>query len=461
MLSLWYPHYICINKSHKILAVCRQILERIVPRGPLRVVCRVMGDDRDRGAACPNDQARCRRLLRFVCRIGRGRSRHLALRAISGLLCGLAACLVPLNEPRAQATGQPADRPPDVQARYDAAFQEMVKKPADLDVLFTFATLASQNNDLEGAISALERMLLINPDLPRVRLELGVLYYRLGSYEVARTYLETALQSAAMPPDVRSRAEKFLAEIEKRQSRSRFSGEFFLGTRYQSNANLGPPTSSVRLFGQVANLNQAAVGTADWGAVGSIQLRHTYDLGTQDRATIESQLTGYANRQFNLQTANVSLLDFTTGPRFQVLQGLFEDVSLKPFVTLGYIWVNDTPYYGSYGAGVEGSVLLSDRLRNTSIFVWRQQNYPNTSYLPANSQYTGLQLSGSTTFQYQLNDQVAVYVIGNAQRYQTQQTSWLNYTLWGVGGGLAFRFTDPLFNSQMAWGVNLSVNQQW
>ena len=30
-------------------------------------------------------------------------------------------------------------------------------------------------------------MLLINPDLPRVRLELGVLYFRLGSYEVARS----------------------------------------------------------------------------------------------------------------------------------------------------------------------------------------------------------------------------------------------------------------------------------
>lgn len=386
--------------------------------------------------------------------------RRIAVRLAGTLLCGLVACFWTVGEPWAQAAGQGAGGG-DLQQRYDAAFQEMVRKPADLDTLFTFATLASQNGDLEGAISALERMLLINPDLPRVRLELGVLYYRLGSYEVARTYLETALQSSALPPDVRSRAEQFMAEIEKRQSRSRFSGEFFLGTRYQSNANLGPPTSSVRLFGQVANLNQAAVGTSDWGAVGSIQLRHAYDLGTQDRAVIESQLTGYANRQFTLQTANVSLLDFTTGPRFQILQGLFEDVSIKPFATVGYIWVNDTPYYGSYGAGLEAGVLLSDRLRNTSVFVWRQQNYPNTSYLPANSQYTGLQLSGSTTFQYQINDLVAVYAIGNAQRYQTQQTTWLNYSLWGVGGGLAFRFADPLFKSQMAWGINLSVNQQW
>ena len=55
---------------------------------------------------------------------------------------------------------------------------------------------------------------------------------------------------------MRARAEQYLAEVEKRSSRSRFVGEVFAGVRYQSNANLGPPTSSVRLFGQTANLNQ-------------------------------------------------------------------------------------------------------------------------------------------------------------------------------------------------------------
>ena len=349
----------------------------------------------------------------------------------------------------------------DAAQQYDAAFQEMMRQPANLDVLFKFATLATQTGDLEGAISALERMLLINPNLPRVRLELGVLYYRLGSYEVARTYLEAALKSQALPPDVRNRAEQFMAELDKRQSPSRFSGEVFLGLRYQSNANLGPATSSVRLFGQTANLNQAALGTADWGAVSSAQMRHTYDLGLQDRSAIESQLTVYANRQFQLSAANVSLIDFTTGPRFQAFQGTFEDVIIKPFVTAGYIWVNDTQYYGSYGAGLETGVLLSDRLRNVSIFSWRQQNYPNTSYLPTNSQFTGIQFNGSTVFQYQLTEIISLYAIGNAQRYETQQTQWQNYTLLGVGGGFAFRFADPLFKSELPWSLNLTVNQQW
>jgi len=346
-------------------------------------------------------------------------------------------------------------------ADYDAAFQEMLKKPADLDVLFKFATVATQTGDIEGAISTLERMLLINPNLPRVRLELGVLYFRLGSYAVARSYLESVLKVENLPPEVRAKAEQFMAEIAKRQSPSHFSGEVFLGTRYQSNANLGPATSSVRLFGQTANLNQAALGTADWGAVSSAQVRHIYEFGRDDKSALESVVTLYANRQFTQQAANVSLIDFTTGPRFQAFKGIFEDVILKPFVSAGYIWVNDQPYYGSYGVGLESAVLLTDSLRNITIVSGRQQNYPNSNYLPTNSQFTGVQFSGVTTFQYQVNEAVSLYGFGNIQRYQTQQTVSQNYVVAGVGGGMVFQFADPLFKTALPWSFNLSLNQQW
>jgi tetratricopeptide (TPR) repeat protein len=351
--------------------------------------------------------------------------------------------------------------PTATQADHDAAFQQMLRQPDNLDVLFRFATVASQTGDLEGAISALERMLLINPNLPRVRLELGVLYFRLGSYEIARTYLSAVLASASLPTEVRSRAEQFMAEIEKRRSASRFAGEVFAGVRYQSNANLGPANSVVRLFGQSANLNQSALGTADWGVVGSMQLRHFYDLQTQDKAALETQFTAYANRQFQISAANVSLLDLTSGPRFQIFQDSFEDLVLRPFLTGGYIWVNDTPYYGSYGAGLESGLLITDRLRNITTAVWRQQNYVNSNYLPTNSQFTGVQFSANTTFQFQVNPLVSLLAIGNVQRYQTAQTVWQNYTLLGVGGGLSFNFADPLFSSQLPWTISLLGTQQW
>jgi len=370
--------------------------------------------------------------------------------------------LSPLAAPpaRAQATPAAADKA-DLERQYDEAFQETLRKPADLDVLFKYASLASQTGDLEGAISTLERMLLINADLPRVRLELGVLYYRLASYEVARTYLETALKSPNIPPDVRSRAEQFLTQVESKLKRSHFNGEVFLGLRYQSNANLGPATSTVQLFGQAANLNQAGIGAPDWGAVSNVTLRHIYDLGTQDKAAIETVFTGYANRQFQLSAANVSLLDLTSGPRFQAFSGRFEDVTIKPLVTFGAIWVNDTPYYLAYGGGVEVNTLISDRLRNVSTAVWRQHDHNDTSYLPANSLYRGTEYTFNTIFPFELAPDISVFASGSAQRYQTYQAPWQSYQLLGFGGGLSFRFPDPVLRTGLPWTISFTAGLQW
>lgn len=378
-----------------------------------------------------------------------------------GSLLALACVVAGTPDDAAWAQGPAPGTPPEIQKQYDDAFQEMLRQPANLDVLFKFATLAAQTGDLEGAVSALERMLLINPELPRVRLELGVLYYRLGSYEVARTYLEAALKTPNMPPDVREKAQKFMAEIQARQNPSRFSGEFFLGWRYQSNANLGPTSSTVRLFGQSANLNQTSLGASDWGVVSSAQIRHVYDFGLQDKSQLETQFTAYANRQFQLSAANVTLLDLTSGPRFQAFTGIFEDVTLKPFLTWGQIWVNDTPYYGSYGGGGETTILLTDRLRNTSNFVFRRHNHTDTWYLTTNSSYRGMEYTGNTSFQFALSGLVTLFATGTATRFEADDTPSQSYALWGTSVGMTFRFADPLFKTTLPWSITLSYNYNW
>jgi uncharacterized protein HemY len=95
-------------------------------------------------------------------------------------------------------------------AAYDAALRQTLQTPSDPKALARFATIAVEIGDLEGAISALERLLLINGDLPDVRLELGVLYFRLGSFETARTYLRSAIASPNATTEIRDRANRYL-----------------------------------------------------------------------------------------------------------------------------------------------------------------------------------------------------------------------------------------------------------
>jgi tetratricopeptide (TPR) repeat protein len=133
----------------------------------------------------------------------------------TGIIILLAAMLVGCQ------SGNSAQKvSPEQQRQYDAAFQAMLAQPGNLEVAFKYATVATQSGDLEGAVSTYEGMLMVESDLPRVRMELGVLYYRLKSYELSRTYIESALQSPTLPGDMRKPAEQLLAKMPK-QSKTR------------------------------------------------------------------------------------------------------------------------------------------------------------------------------------------------------------------------------------------------
>ena len=180
----------------------------------------------------------------------------------------------------------------ELRAEYDALFQQLFQDPGNLDLTFRFAEVAVQVGNFEAAISALERMLLYNSNLPRVRLELGVgvLYYRLGSYALARAHLTRAIEGPDVPDVVRERVEVLLAEIEKRLSPSQLSGSIYGGWRYQPNANSGPGSTAVRAAGFDAALDGNFTSKADNNAFLSGTVRHIYD--GQDRADCRTRRSG-------------------------------------------------------------------------------------------------------------------------------------------------------------------------
>ena len=121
---------------------------------------------------------------------------------------------MPTVTPAPAPAAAPAQKTPEPtaeqRAAYDKAFQATLEKPSDPETLARYADLAVKVGDIEGAISALERLLLIDANQPEVKLELGVLYYRLGSKEAALTYLEGARAAPQASAQVRDRAEEFL-----------------------------------------------------------------------------------------------------------------------------------------------------------------------------------------------------------------------------------------------------------
>ncbi len=112
------------------------------------------------------------------------------------------------------ATSAGATETPTTQQAFETAFQQMMRDPGDVDATMHYANLAIAMQNYEAAIPALERILFFNPKLHDVKLELGVLYYNLHSYDVAREYF-TAAKAAGATNDITQQADDYLAKLEK------------------------------------------------------------------------------------------------------------------------------------------------------------------------------------------------------------------------------------------------------
>lgn len=317
--------------------------------------------------------------------------RRVNLRSIARSIFLLIATAAGLSAASAQ---QPAVSPasPAVQMDYDALFQQMYKTPSNLDVSFKFAEQAVARGDYEAAIGALERMLFFNPNLPRVKLELGVLYFKLGSFEMARSYFQDAIKGADVPDDVRAQVRAYLAEIDRRLSKYEYSAFLHGGLRYQTNANVGPNDLMVRALGQDAILDNKFGKRPDLNtfltAVGNVAFRQNM-RGDQ----IEATLLALNSRQFKLSQFNLGLVELVVGQRV----GLGQNASFKVYGIGDHVWLGDANYFSALGGGVSARTTLGTLGLAEAYVESRRRNFSNSMNYPTSSELSGDLLTAALT----------------------------------------------------------------
>ena len=231
---------------------------------------------------------------------------------------------------------------------YDAAFEAMYDDPTDLDRIFEYAAIARRVGNYEGAIGALERMLVFNPNLPVVHYELARLYAVLGSHATARRYYLSALDLAP-PEEIREEIEVALASIERAVAAHRWSGAVFAGVRWQDNANVAPDGGRVLVGGIDARLDAGSGERSDTSLLVTASLDHLYDFGKDPAVFWLSSVQGYGSRQRDLQSLDLVLVSVDTGPQFR----LRDDVAVRPFLMADTVTLDGAPYYRSFGFGGE------------------------------------------------------------------------------------------------------------
>jgi tetratricopeptide (TPR) repeat protein len=331
-----------------------------------------------------------------------------------------------------------------LEAQKQKLFEQMLRNPANLDATFAYADAAAKLGDYEAAVAALERMLLFNPNLARVQLELGALYFRMGSFEVARAYFEKAA-AAHPPPEVRARIEHYLAAIKEAESRSHITGYFFSGVQYQSDANIAPGSALIHSpIGDVL-LNSQFIKHSDKNLFANGSFLYTYDLGTQNRDTIDVTGLGFMNHYFRFSRLDLDFGEVTVGPRFNFprpgLPGVVH-ASVKPYLITNEVGLGENQYFWTYGAGLEYDETVLHDLAIRSFAEIREKNFTNAPDRPLSRGLNGHDTLVSLIATKPVTPRSALTLEFDFLNQDTRLAFYGN-TTYAISGSYALNWDDP------------------
>jgi tetratricopeptide (TPR) repeat protein len=258
-------------------------------------------------------------------------------------------------------------------------FQSVLANPSNLDNTVQYAGSAANGADPETAISTFDQLLFYNPRLANTRFNLGALYYRLRSYEMARGYFQSALEMTDITPEVRARAEQYIAAIDKKVLPDQISGFGQTGVSYQTNPGAGPgqqgALASRRLF------DNRFFAQPDWNWFGAFGANYVHDFEDQNGDTFEASAIGYDSQQFKLHQYDIGLMELRAGPRFGITQDGANGPTLKPYGIATGALLADAPYYGGAGGGITAHVNAGEFAFDPYAEIV-QQSYRNSTLYP-------------------------------------------------------------------------------
>lgn len=386
-----------------------------------------------------------------------GGSRLLGVRLafLFGLSVAAFACGALTHAGKAAAQTPPNDQ---LTQELDRLFQLMLRDPTNLDLMFQYAQTAVQAGDHDAAIGTLLRMLLFNPDLPRVRLELAALYIQVGSYEAARTYLNQALQSPTMPPEIRARAEGYLAEIERRTAHSTLSGSIAAGVRWQDNATAGPGSPGVRALGQDATLSNEFTRQSDWNLFALSTLQHVYDFKNVRGDTIESTLALYGTRQNKVHRLDVAFAEATTGPRVRLGDTGPGLMTVRPYGLANIVTLDEARYFNTVGFGIGLTQDFGTRVQGEIGYERREKKFNNTSARPTASDQDSGENIGLIGVRIRTSEETLLS-LGAGISDDNAREPFRASRQYSASAGLTYFYDPRLWTTSQPWTANFAVTR--
>ncbi len=278
-------------------------------------------------------------------------------------------------------------------------------------------TTDDQEMLLDEAITVLHAILIEQPDLERVRLELARAFFYKKEDSLARRHFERVL-AGEPPAPVVANVQRFLVEI---RARRRWS--MYLGGAVTPSTNIGRASDSetINIFGlpfrrDADEPRRSGVGLSIWTGG-----EYHYPLGDRLRLRLGSDA---AREEYPGSMFDQTFLSVHAGPRWLMTR----NTTVSLVADARQRWLATSPYYLDLGARTEVRHRLNRRVSLTGRASWYDREYRKQDLLDGS--VFDFSLNGSWIVTPILQANAA---IGYADEH-TDVKTWRNDSRWGKIG---------------------------
>jgi len=262
----------------------------------------------------------------------------------------------------------------------DELFQQLLKDPKNIDLTFHYAQAAIKSGNIEGAISSLERLLLLDRNFPGVKIQLAELYADIKSYNMARTYLMQARSEPGITPETLSRIETVQTEIDRAASKTNLAVNVLVGVRHQSDASAEPAGSDIIAGGVPQTLSTIYIHRPAWDSFVTGNVQYVAEFGD---IKLESNAIAYYSKAIGHSTLDLGAVEVNTGPRFDIDFGTTHLFAARAYGVANEVTLGEGQFLHTVGGGLSLERSITDKLVGSWFYEYRREWFNNVTLAPS------------------------------------------------------------------------------
>lgn len=325
----------------------------------------------------------------------------------------------------------------------DELFQQLLKDPKNVDLTFRYAQAAIKAGNIEGAISSLERLLLLDRNFPGVKIQLAELYADIKSYNMAKTYLTEARAEPGVTAETLARIDKVENEIERASSKSNLAVNLLVGLRYQTDASAEPAGSEIVAGGVPQTLSTIFIHRPAWDSFATGNVQYIAEYGD---LKLESNAIAYYSKGLGHSSLDLGAVEANTGPRFDIDLLDVHLAAARAYAVANEVTLGEREFLHSGGGGLSLFRPITKDFSVSSFYEFRREWFDDVTLSPAATLLNADVHSFGSALSY--------HVLENGDlNFQTSYALTDNANL-GSNRGLVFHLSySQLFTLPSGYGV--------